>query len=163
MSNVWKRYLFANPVTNVDPTCCHFVNLLGSIFCSFWVIAKVGIPLKAKSGNVKNFILPLLEIYEMQLQSCDNKITVKVTKLPKLALLSPNLAGPFLSNLAIIRIPHYCQHWNYVGPELLQKNRATYFPWQAKESIHSFVVESVSASFISQAYDTVIPKLEGIG
>ena len=73
-----------------------FVNLLGSIFCSFWVIAKVGIPLKVKSGNVKNFILPLLAIYEMQLQSCDNnRINVKVTKLPKLALLSPNLAGPF--------------------------------------------------------------------
>ena len=48
-----------------------FGNLLFPIFCSLWAIAKVGTPLKAKSGNEKNLTLPLLAIYEMQFQSYD--------------------------------------------------------------------------------------------
>ena len=67
-----------------------------------------------------------------------------------------------MSNLAIICDPHYCQHWHYMGSELLQNNRATYFPWQAKESIHRFVMEPVSASISLTSILTVIPKLEGI-
>ena len=49
-----------------------------------------------------------------------------------------------------------------MGSELLQNNRATYFPWQAKESIHRFVMEPVSASISLTSILTVIPKLEGI-
>ena len=67
-----------------------------------------------------------------------------------------------MSNLAIICDPHYCQHWHYMGSELLRNNRATYFPWQAKESIHRFVMEPVSASIPLTSILTVIPKLEGI-
>ena len=50
-----------------------------------------------------------------------------------------------------------------MGSELLQKNRATYFPWQAKESIHSFVMEPVSASISLTSILTVVPKVEGMG
>ena len=78
---------------NVDPTCCHFCQSIG-----FHILQLLGYCQSWNSleSKVKNFILPLLAIYEMQLQSSDNnRINVQVTELPKLALLSPNLAGPF--------------------------------------------------------------------